>query len=320
MTMVFLVAVHPAIMAGAGMDKGAMATVTLLTAAIFTALCGLYCNIPFALATAMGTNGLFAFSIVASGAATWQTALGINFISGMIFVLITVCGIREKIILIVPKGLKITLGAVVGIFIAATGLCNVKLVALSGSGFLALGDVMNGEVGLFTITLVLILVFTVRGWKAGIIIAMAAGTIIGIPMGLTGVPEYLVSMPPSIMPIAFKLDIRSALSIAYIPFLLVFFVNDFFSTLGTLLGCAGKAELLDEDGNLPDLDYTSAVEYLPAFIAIVGTAYTYNLATGLSLGIIAHIIVMVSAGRIRQVHWTSYVLAVPLAYYLVRLA
>lgn len=80
MTMVFLVAVHPAIMAGAGMDKGAMATVTLLTAAIFTALCGLYCNIPFALATAMGTNGLFAFSIVASGAATWQTALGINFI------------------------------------------------------------------------------------------------------------------------------------------------------------------------------------------------------------------------------------------------
>ena len=242
MTMVFLVAVHPAIMAGAGMDKGAMATVTLLTAAIFTALCGLYCNIPFALATAMGTNGLFAFSIVASGAATWQTALGINFISGMIFVLITVCGIREKIILIVPKGLKITLGAVVGIFIAATGLCNVKLVALSGSGFLALGDVMNGEVGLFTITLVLILVFTVRGWKAGIIIAMAAGTIIGIPMGLTGVPEYLVSMPPSIMPIAFKLDIRSALSIAYIPFLLVFFVNDFFSTLGTLLGCAGKAE------------------------------------------------------------------------------
>ena len=78
------------------------------------------------------------------------------------------------------------------------------------------------EVGLFTITLVLILVFTVRGWKAGIIIAMAAGTIIGIPMGLTGVPEYLISMPPSIMPIAFKLDIRSALSIAYIPFLLVF--------------------------------------------------------------------------------------------------
>lgn len=140
----------------------------------------------------------------------------------MIFVLITVCGIREKIILINSKGLKITLGAVVGIFIAATGLCNVKLVALSGSGFLALGDVMNGEVGLFTITLVLILVFTVRGWKAGIIIAMAAGTIIGIPMGLTGVPEYLVSMPPSIMPIAFKLDIRSALSIAYIPFLLVF--------------------------------------------------------------------------------------------------
>lgn len=146
---------------------------------------------------------------------------------------------KGKIILIVPKGLKITLG-----------------------------DVMNGEVGAFTVTLLLILVFTVRGWKVGIIIAMAAGTIIGIPMGLTGVPEHLVSM---------------------------------------LTG-------------MKDLDYTSAVEYLPAFIAIVGTAYTYNLATGLSLGIIAHIIVMVSAGRIRQVHWTSYVLAVPLAYYLVRLA
>lgn len=405
LTMIFLVAVHPSIMMNAGMDKSAMATVTLLTAAIFTAICGIYCNIPFALATAMGTNALFAFSIVASGAASWQVALGINFISGIIFVLLTLFGIRKVMVSIIPKGIKAALGAIIGVFIAATGFSNVKLINVTESGFLELGNVLNVEVALFVFTIVLILIFMVRKWKAGILIAMIIGTLLGIPLGITNIPERLISLPPSIMPIAFKVDIIGAIKFSYIPFILVFFVNDFFSTLGTLIGCGQKADLLDENGDFPNIekpflvdsigtvvgtvmgtstvttyvqsaagieaggktgltslstafffivalfftplalmvpnavnsaalvmigismldglknvDFSNRVEYLPALIGLIGTTYTYNLATGLSLGLISHILVMISSGKIKEIHWSTYILAIPLIYYLVFLA
>ena len=114
MTLAFLIAVHPSIMASCGMDKGAMATVTIVSAMIFTLICGLYCNIPFVLATAMGSNALIAYSIVGAGITTWQVALGMNFISGVIFVIISVCNIREMVVKVIPKGLKITMGAAVG--------------------------------------------------------------------------------------------------------------------------------------------------------------------------------------------------------------
>ena len=194
MTLAFLIAVHPSIMASCGMDKGAMATVTIVSAMIFTLICGLYCNIPFVLATAMGSNALIAYSIVGAGITTWQVALGMNFISGVIFVIISVCNIREMVVKVIPKGLKITMGAAVGMFITATGMSNVKLIRLNDSGFLKLGDLHSPEIILAGITLLLILAFTSRKMKSGLLLAMVIGTVIGIPMGLTTVPSHLLRL------------------------------------------------------------------------------------------------------------------------------
>ncbi len=402
MVMIFLAAVHPSIMAQAGMDKGAMVTTTLLTAAIFTIFCGLYCNLPFALATAMGSNALIAFTIVGAGVASWEVALGMNFISGIIFLLLTVCGLRDKIVNVVPKSVKLTMGAIVGVFLVGTGLGNVKMVSVTGSGFLALQNLRTPEIALFTITLALIVIFMARNFKGGILLAIAIGTLIGIPMGITTLPDKLISLPPSIEPIAFKLDILGALKFAYIPFIFVFFVGDFFSTLGTVLGCGQKANLLDENGDLPEinkpflvdsvgtvvgtlmgtntvttyvqsaagveaggrtgltalstgffflvalfftpialmvpnpvsaaalvmigismltglksLNFDDAAEYLPALIGLMGAIFSYNIAVGVSLGIIAHVLVMVCCGRAKEIHWSAYVMTIPLAYYLV---
>lgn len=405
MTLAFLIAVHPSIMGSCGMDKGAMATVTIISAMLFTLACGLYCNIPFVLATAMGSNALIAYSIVGAGIASWQVALGMNFISGVIFVIISVCNIREMVVKIIPKGLKITMGAAVGLFITATGMSNVKLIEMSNAGFLGLGDLNGSEVILTGITIVLILAFTSRKMKSGLLLAMVIGTIIGIPMGLTAVPKQLVSMPPSMAPVAFQLDILGALKLAYIPFILAFFMGDFFSTVGNLFGIGAKANLLDEDGNFPEikkpflvdaigtcvgtvmgtntvtiyaqsaagveaggrtgltavgcaiclglslfftpialmvpngvssaalitiglgmmtcmekLDYSDVTEYLPAFASVIGTAYTYNIATGLTLGILTCVITKTASGRIKELHPGIYILAVPLFYYLIKLA
>lgn len=405
MTLAFLIAVHPSIMGSCGMDKGSMATVTIISAMLFTLACGLYCNIPFVLATAMGSNALIAYSIVGAGIASWQVALGMNFISGVIFVIISVCNIREMVVKIIPKGLKITMGAAVGLFITATGMSNVKLIEMSNAGFLGLGDLNGSEVILTGITIVLILAFTSRKMKSGLLLAMVIGTVIGIPMGLTAVPKQLVSMPPSMAPVAFQLDIPGALKLAYIPFILAFFMGDFFSTVGNLFGIGAKANLLDEDGNFPEikkpflvdaigtcvgtvmgtntvtiyaqsaagveaggrtgltavgcaiclglslfftpialmvpngvssaalitiglgmmtcmekLDYSDVTEYLPAFASVIGTAYTYNIATGLTLGILTCVITKTASGRIKELHPGIYILAVPLFYYLIKLA
>lgn len=405
MTLAFLIAVHPSIMASCGMDKGAMATVTIVSAMIFTLICGLYCNIPFVLATAMGSNALIAYSIVGAGITTWQVALGMNFISGVIFVIISVCNIREMVVKVIPKGLKITMGAAVGMFITATGMSNVKLIRLNDSGFLKLGDLHSPEIILTGITLLLILAFTSRKMKSGLLLAMVIGTVIGIPMGLTTVPSHLISMPPSMAPVAFKLDIPGALKLVYVPFILAFFMGDFFSTVGNLFGIGSKANLLDEEGNFPDikkpfivdavgtcvgtvmgtntvtiyaqsaagveaggrtgltavgcaiclglalfftpvalmvpnsvssaalitiglgmltcmekLDYSDFTEYMPAFASVMGTAYTYNIATGLTLGIITCVITKLAAGKAKELHPAIYIIAVPLLYYLIALA
>ncbi len=405
MTMAFLIAVHPNIMAAAGMDRNAMVTVTIVTTILFSVICGLYCNIPFILATALGSNAMLAYSIVGSGIADWQTALGMNFISGVIFVIISICGAREMVVKAIPKNLKVTMGCTVGIFITATGMSNVKLIEITDAGFLALGNLQSKEILLLAITLLMIISFGARGIGAGLLVSMIIGTIIGIPLGITTVPDAFVSMPPSMSPVMFKVDIVGALDILFLPFVLTFFIGDFFSTVGNLFGIGAQANLLDENGNYPQikkpflvdsiatcigtvmgtntvtiysqsaagvtaggrtgltaiaysffmflalfltpvalmvptpvssaaliviglemlkglakLDFDDYTEYLPAFIALVGTAYTYNIATGLSLGIVSCVIINIAAGKWKKLHPIVYIIAVPLFYYLLKLA
>lgn len=275
MTMAYILVLQPMFMGAAGMDVGAVTVVTAILSAIFSIFMGIYTNLPFALAPAMGSNAFFAYTLVAGGIVNWETGLGMVFISGVVFILLTVLGLREVIVNLIPKNIKYAIGVAVGFYIVLLGFKNGGLMSLEG-GSIAMGDVKSPGVLLTIIGLVIVVFLQARKVKGGVLVAIILTTIIGIPMGITNVPESLVTMPPSIEPIAFKLDIIAALKWSFFPLMFTFFVGDFFSTLGTLLGVSAKANLLDEEGNLPNINKPFLVD---AIATVVGALFGSTVVT-----------------------------------------
>lgn len=275
MTMAYILVLQPMFMGAAGMDVGAVTVVTAILSAIFSIFMGIYTNLPFALAPAMGSNAFFAYTLVAGGIVNWETGLGMVFISGVVFILLTVLGLREVIVNLIPKNIKYAIGVAVGFYIVLLGFKNGGLMSLEG-GSIAMGDVKSPGVLLTIIGLVIVVFLQARKVKGGVLVAIILTTIIGIPMGITNVPESLVTMPPSIEPIAFKLDIMAALKWSFFPLMFTFFVGDFFSTLGTLLGVSAKANLLDEEGNLPNINKPFLVD---SIATVVGALFGSTVVT-----------------------------------------
>ena len=275
MTMAYILVLQPMFMGAAGMEVGAVTVVTAILSAIFSIFMGIYTNLPFALAPAMGSNAFFAYTLVAGGIVNWETGLGMVFISGVVFILLTVLGLREVIVNLIPKNIKYAIGVAVGFYIVLLGFKNGGLMSLEG-GSIAMGDVKSPGVLLTIIGLVMVVFLQARKVKGGVLVAIILTTIIGIPMGITNVPESLVTMPPSIEPIAFKLDIMAALKWSFFPLMFTFFVGDFFSTLGTLLGVSAKANLLDEEGNLPNINKPFLVD---AIATVVGALFGSTVVT-----------------------------------------
>lgn len=275
MTMAYILVLQPMFMGAAGMEVGAVTVVTAILSAIFSIFMGIYTNLPFALAPAMGSNAFFAYTLVAGGIVNWETGLGMVFISGVVFILLTVLGLREVIVNLIPKNIKYAIGVAVGFYIVLLGFKNGGLMSLEG-GSITMGDVKSPGVLLTIIGLVIVVFLQARKVKGGVLVAIILTTIIGIPMGITNVPESLVTMPPSIEPIAFKLDIMAALKWSFFPLMFTFFVGDFFSTLGTLLGVSAKANLLDEEGNLPNINKPFLVD---AIATVVGALFGSTVVT-----------------------------------------
>jgi len=256
MTMAYILFLHPFFMGSAGMDVGAVTVAVILFSALSSFAMGVYANLPYSLAPGMGGNAFLAFTLVKGGICTWQTGMAMVFISGIVFVLLTVFGLREVIVRVVPKCVKLAIGTGIGMFITGLAFKNGKLL-VDGSFN------MTGTPALLTIIGIFITIFLVANKvKGGLLIGILITTLIGIPMGITRVPESLISLPPSLAPVAFQLDLIGALKLSFIPIMFTFFVGDFFSTLGTLLGVSQKANLLDEDGNLPDIDKPFLVDAL----------------------------------------------------------
>lgn len=261
-TMAYILIVQANMMVAAGMNGTGVMLMTAFMSGLSTLAMGLYAKMPFALAPGMGTNAILAYTLVAQGICTWQQGLGIVFISGTIFVLLSVFKVREKVVEVIPKVLKIGVGASVGAFLIRLSLANAGMINVSGSSFalnLNFSDpaILLSWIGL-AITLVLYFlrikikdkVYHVRG---ALLISIILITIIGIFMGQVTLPTSIVTTNAlsNIGDVAFKLDIIGALNPALFTFMLMFFMSDFFSTLGTSLGVAGKAGMLDENGNLP---------------------------------------------------------------------
>ncbi|MCQ2453773.1 MAG: NCS2 family permease [Clostridia bacterium] len=261
-TMAYILVIQSSWMTAAGMNGTGVMLATALISGLATLIMGLYAKMPFALAPGMGTNAILAFTLVAGGICTWQQGLTWVFISGCIFVLLSVFKIREKVVEWIPKVLKVGVGASVGAFLIRLSLVNGNMISVAGSSYalnLEFSDpaVLLAWIGL-AITLILYFLrihingktYHIRG---SLLISIILITIIGIPMGVVSVPSSIITQNAfsSLGDVVFKLDFAGAFIPAMFVYILMFFMSDFFSTLGTALGVAGKAGMLDKDGNLP---------------------------------------------------------------------
>lgn len=274
LTMAYIIFVNPSILADAGMDMGALITVTALTASFGTLLMGLWINVPLAMAPGMGLNAFFAYTLVVGQGISWQTALGVVFLSGIIFLLLTTFGFREKIVDAIPKSLRVAIPGGIGLFITFIGMQNMGLVVQSKSTLVTLGDfgipVILGLIGL-AVTLVL----EVRKWKGAILIGILATTFLGILFGEVHLPGSVVSTPPSFEATAFKLDILGALQWSLFGAIFSFMFVDLFDSVGTIVACSYEAELVEEDGSIRKISRMLGADAIATSVgAMLGTSTT----------------------------------------------
>lgn len=263
-TMAYILFVNPNILSATGMDFNSVFLATALSAAVGTFIMGFYANIPFAQAPGMGLNGFFAFSVVLGMGYTWQQALAIVFLSGILFILLTVTGARKAIINAIPASLKHAIGGGIGLFIALIGFQNAGIVVHDENTLVALTRFDNPGVILAVIGLVITGILMVRKVKGAILIGIVITTLIGIPMGVTNTAIDMalnLDISPTFMKMDFKglLDAQgagglTASLISAITVIISFALVDMFDTIGTLIGTANRAGMLDEDGNLRNMD------------------------------------------------------------------
>ncbi len=251
MTMAYILIVNPLILSDAGMDFGGVFTATALSAAIATLVMAFSANYPFVLAPGMGLNAFFAYSVVLTMGYSWETALTAVFLEGIIFIILTFTNVREAIVNAIPLNLKNAVSVGIGLFIAFIGLANAGIVKVGEGTPLALGD-LTARPALVALIGILVTGFLlVKNVKGAILFGILISTVVGIPLGVTPMPEGFISAPPSLAKVAFKLDFSQIFSFKMIVVLFTFLFVDMFDTIGTLVGVASKADMLDEEGKLP---------------------------------------------------------------------
>ena len=249
MAMAYVVVVNPRVLGEAGMPVEGVLFATCVSAAIATLIMGLWANYPIALAPGMSLNAYFTYSIVLGRGVPWQTALGVVFLSGCLFLLLTLTNIREHIVNDIPDCLKHGTAAGIGFFIAFIGLRNAKIVVASAATFVALGKSSDKEVLLAALGLILIAILMARRVSGAILIGIVVIALIGVPLGLTTWPSHIFSWPnPS--GTFLKLDFRSVFKLGLGDLVFVFFFVDLFDNVGTLVGVCEQGGFL-RDGKFP---------------------------------------------------------------------
>lgn len=253
MTMSYILAVNPTILSDAGMDAGAVFSATIIASVIAMLIMAFYANMPFGLSAGMGLNAFFTYTVVMQMGMSWQFALSAVFLEGLIFIILSFTGVREALFNAIPINLKKAVSVAIGLFIALIGLLNAGIVGV-GDISLELGNIASKEGFVFFFALIIMVVLTAKNVKGALLWGILASTVISLFLGVSSLPEgnAIVSMPPSIAPVAFKLDFSNIFSFEMFSVLFSFLFVDIFDTLGTLTGVATKANMLDENGNLPD--------------------------------------------------------------------
>ena len=253
MTMSYILAVNPQILSESGMDYGAVFTGTIIASVIAMLFMAFYANLPFGMSAGMGLNAFFTYTVVMQMGKTWQFALTAVFLEGLIFLLLSFVGLREAIFNSIPINLKKAVSVGIGLFIAEIGLLNAGILKV-GEISLSLGELTNANGFIFFFALIIMVVLTARNVKGALLWGILVSTILSLVLGVTHFPDsHIVSLPPTIAPVFFKLDFSNVFSLEMFSVLFSFLFVDIFDTLGTLTGVATKADMLDEDGNLPEI-------------------------------------------------------------------
>ncbi|MEW5928050.1 MAG: NCS2 family permease [Gemmatimonadota bacterium] len=250
LTMAYILAVNPQILGEAGVPVSGALFATAVSAALGSILMGLLANYPFALAPGMGLNAYFTYSVVLGMGVPWQTALGAVFLSGIVFILLTLGRVRELVIRAIPLGLKLAVGAGIGLFIAFIGFRNAGVVAASPATFVTLGDVASVPTLLALGGLVLTAALMARGWKSAIIVGIVATAAGAYLAGVARPPERLFALPDAGSTFL-AMDVRAALGMGLLQVVFVFLFVDLFDSVGTLVGLGRQAGYLTPRGDLP---------------------------------------------------------------------
>ncbi len=274
LTMAYIIFVNPSILSAAGMPHDAVFAATCLAAALGSMIMGLYANYPIAMAPGMGLNAYFAFAVVQGMGFTWQAALGAVFISGCLFILVSLFKVREWIVNAIPHSLKLAISAGIGLFLAIIGLKNAGLIQGNPATLVTLGDLHQPGPLLAIGGFLLIVALEARRITGGIILGILAVTVASIALGYSKF-SGVFSAPPSLVPTFGQLDIGAALNAGLVTVVLTFFLVELFDASGTLIGVCHRAGLLDKDGRLPRLNRALLADSTAiAAGAVMGTSST----------------------------------------------
>lgn len=275
LTMAYIIFVNPNILSATGMDKSALITVTCLAAIIGTLLVGFWANVPFAMAPGMGLNAMFAYTLVLNDGATWQQALGVVFMSGVFFIIISILGLRHKIVDAIPESLRVAIGSGIGLFIAFIGFKQMGLIVSNEATLVGLGKFTPALIiGLaaFFVT-VMLEHYKVKG---SILIGILLATLLGFTFDDTILlPTEFISTPPSIIPVLGQLEVLSVLKITFIAPIFSFLFVNLFDSIGTAIACSMEAGLVKEDGKMPHVKKVLEADAVATmFSGILGTSST----------------------------------------------
>ena len=287
LTMAYILAVNPTILSAAGMDAGAIFTTTCLSAVIATFVMAIYAKLPFALAPGMGLNAFFAFTVVLTMGYTWQFALTAVLIEGIIFILLTITGLRKHIVNAIPLVLRRAISPGIGLFIAFVGLKGAGIVTSSDSTFITLGNLHDAGVLLSIFGILLSAALLVRNVTGALLIGILVTTAIGIPLGITNFTG-IISAPPSIEPIFWKFEFHNVFTVDMIIVVLTFLFIDMFDTIGTLIGVSNRAGMVDENDNVKNINQAFMADAIGTTVgSMLGTSTVtvyVESASGVNVG------------------------------------
>jgi AGZA family xanthine/uracil permease-like MFS transporter len=272
LTMAYILAVNPSILGETGMDKGALFTTTVLMAALPTIFMALYAKLPLALAPGMGLNAFFAYTVCAVMGYSWQFALTAVFLEGLVFLLLTVTNLREKIVDVIPNSLKNAIGAGIGLYIAFIGLKSAGIIVDNPATLVSLGKLGTSTTILALSGIAITSVLLIKNVKGALLWGILITTLIGIPLGETKI-DRVFSIPPSVDPIFLKFEWSHVFTKDMAIIVFTFLFVDLFDCIGTVIGVANRANMVQADGKIPRLREIFMVDSLStAAGAAMGTS------------------------------------------------